>query len=71
MTNIIDEVKTDLDPILNLFGGADGGGAFAELRHSFLPDMYSLNELNDPDAKRLVLMVKQFSKLCQLMLDKR
>jgi hypothetical protein len=63
-----EEVGLDIEPILNVFGGADGGVAFAKLRHHFLPDMYALE---GADAKRLVVMVKQFSKLCELMLEKR
>ena len=38
-------VKTDLDPILDLFGGADGGVAFARLRHHIAPQIYSSSEL--------------------------
>lgn len=62
-----DEVGLDIEPILNVFGGADGGVAFARLRHTFLPEMYANESL---EAERLVVMVKQFSRLCELMLKK-
>jgi len=62
-----DEVLADLDPILNVFGGADGGVAFAKLRHSLLPSIYA-KENKTQTEEAFVLMVKQFSRLCKEML---
>ena len=68
--NKTDEVTTDLDPILNVFGGADGGVAFAKLRHEFLPAMYA-KENKTQTEEDLIMMVKQFSRLCKYMLNGR
>lgn len=56
--------------MLDLFGGADGGPAFARLRHSFLPDMLKTQDDN-MTAAEFILMVRRFSKLCQIMLDQK
>lgn len=62
-----EEVKQDLVPILNVFGGADGGVAFAKLRHDFLPKIYT-KPIKSPTEEAFIVMVKQFSRLCQEML---
>jgi hypothetical protein len=62
------EVQADIDPILNVFGGADGGVAFAKLRHHFLPKIYE-KEHKTKTEEDFIKMVKQFSNLCKLMLD--
>ncbi len=59
-----------LQPILDVFGGADGGPAFARLRHSFLPDMLKTQDDN-VTAAEFILMVRRFSKLCQIMLQQK
>lgn len=63
-----DEVTADIDPILNVFGGADGGVAFAKLRHEFLPAIYA-KENKTQSEEDLIMMVKQFSRLCNYMLN--
>lgn len=66
--NSHDEAGKTLEPILTLFGGADGGVAFVRLRHSFLPSMYSQFEDN-AQAAELIRVVEKFSKLCEVMLS--
>ena len=65
----LEEARKLLDPILDVFGGADGGVAFSKLRHSFLPDALSkAGESNTTD--QFLRMVGQFSKLCEIMLKR-
>lgn len=63
-----DEVMKDLNPILDLFGGADGGVAFSRLRHSILPSLYGADD--STVAADVVVMVKQFSRLCNKVLER-
>jgi hypothetical protein len=63
------EARELLDPILSVFAAEDGGIAFAKLRHNFLPEMIdkeSSEKVNESVA-RFMTMVRQFSKLCELM----
>lgn len=60
--------KQIVDPILSVFGGEDGGIAFARLSKSFLPEMIERAENGDAKAAELLRMATQFSKLCTLML---
>lgn len=62
---INEEVRLDLNPILDLFGGADGGVGFTKLRHKFLPDIY---QLDSEQARHMKRVVKQFSNLCKTMM---
>jgi hypothetical protein len=57
-----------LKPMLDVFGGADGGGAFVKLQHKFLPDILEMADQGEPTAQAAVLMVERFSKLCAEML---
>ena len=57
-----------VDPILSVFGGEDGGVAFARLSKSFLPEMIVRAHNGDAKAAELVRMATQFSRLCSLML---
>jgi hypothetical protein len=60
-------VEELIDPILNVFGGADGGIGFAKLRHDFLPSL--VNKADRTNLEESVLtMVTQFSRLCEEML---
>lgn len=60
-------VEELIDPILDVFGGADGGIGFVKLRHGFLPNL--VDKTNRTELEESVLtMVKQFSKLCEEML---
>lgn len=61
-------VRKDLSPILDVFGGADGGGAFVRLQHRFLTDIYSKPNPSEMEID-LMIMVKKFGKLCELMLE--
>lgn len=61
------EVKRLLDPILDVFGGVDGGVSFAKLRHEFLPMIFERNRQTGKHDD-FILMINQFSKLCGEML---
>jgi hypothetical protein len=54
-----------LNPILDLFSGADGGIAFVELR-GFIE---ALEKQNDPSSAEILARIKGFSNLCQHVLD--
>lgn len=60
--------KEILDPMLDLFSGADGGVAFARLQHEVLPGLIQLAEANNPVAKQKLELIQQFSKLCKICL---
>ena len=61
------EAKELLSPILDVFGGSDGGVAFSRLQHGFLPAALDAAPTNQSTAE-LVKMVRQFSRLCDLAL---
>lgn len=61
------EAQELLSPILDVFGGSDGGSAFAKLQHAFLPAVLDAAATNEKIAE-LVTMVRQFSHLCDLAL---
>ena len=63
------EAKKILDPILDVFGGADGGIALSKLRHSMLPSMLEKFE-DDKAAAEFVRAVEKFSFLCDVLLKK-
>jgi len=63
-----DQCKKDIDPILDVFGGGDGGVGFAILTKRFLPEIYK-KENKSQIEKDLIVMVKQFSRLCQAALN--
>ena len=63
MTEREQEIHDLLDPILDLCGGADGGVAFARLKHSLLPEMWDLAETN-AKAAEFQTMIRQFSRTC-------
>ena len=65
---IRNEIQEDLDPILDLFAGADGGVSFAKLRHSLLPEIYKRETESEIE---IVKIVKQFSRLCEHMLQEK
>ena len=64
-----EEAKKLLDPILDVFGGADGGMAFAKLRHQFLPEALDM-AVKTNTTDQFLKMVSQFSSLCELMLKR-
>ncbi len=57
------EAKELLDPILNLFGGTDGGVGFALLRHQFLPLVLESGQY--PDT---IDSFKTVSEICKRIL---
>ena len=58
-----------IQPILDVFSGADGGVAFSYLRHHLIPSVLA------SDRKELeqefITMISQFSRLCQHALTER
>jgi hypothetical protein len=65
-----DKTKELLDPILDLFGGADGGVASSKLRHQLLPHFIEQN-MSSGSHEAFITMVTQFSTLCRMTLDKK
>jgi len=61
------EIQEDVQPILDMFTGVDGGVAFAKFRHKFLPDVYAQNT---PQAQEFKLMMKRMAHLSKIMLGK-
>ena len=61
------EVQEDIQPLMDLFGGADGGAGFAKFRHTFLPDVYGQNTQQAQEFKH---MMKRMSKLAKIMMNK-
>jgi hypothetical protein len=59
-----------LQPMLDLFGGADGGVGFAELRHSFMPDMLAQRGTN-PNVDEFLTMMERMNRLCKAMLGEQ
>lgn len=59
----LNEIKKDIDPILNLFSGSDGGISFVRFYHNFLPKIY---KENSEASLKLVETIKMFSRLCEL-----
>lgn len=59
------DAKELLQPILDVFGGADGGTAFCKMRHEVVPTALASPEVY---AKAL-LSIRSFSALCSLLLE--
>jgi hypothetical protein len=59
-----------LQPMLDLFGGAEGGVAFARLRHSFLPDMLAQRGTNQ-NVDEFLASVERMNRLCRLMMGEK
>jgi hypothetical protein len=66
MNSVEKEVVKDITPIVDLFSCADGGAALVKLR-GLLTDIYPKDDANSAEFK---LIVKRFSKLCDLMLKR-
>lgn len=60
--------KDVISPILDVFGGADGGVAFATLQHQVLPQLYLQSGLGDPNVDGVLQAVERFSRLCDALL---
>ncbi len=61
------EIQEDIQPIMDLFTGTDGGAAFAKFRHQFCPDIY---KQNTPEAMAFKQMMKRMAKLSKIMMGK-
>jgi hypothetical protein len=62
------ELKALIDPILAVFGGADGGVGFTTLRFVVCQQL-----IDNPDGyaeKQLTEVIARFSRLCQACLEK-
>lgn len=58
-----------LGPIINVFEGHDGGGAYATFRHSVLPSLIIVAiKDGEPQAIETLNTVRQFSLICQALL---
>lgn len=68
MTNANDAAQKLLDPVLQVFGGNDGGAAFSRLRHVFTPQLLAKPNKTELEES-VVVMMTQYAKLCQLALD--
>ena len=66
-TEAQEKAKKLLDPILSVFAGEDGGIAFAKMRHTVLPEI--LEKEGNQKADDFILMVTQFSRFCEMMLE--
>ena len=71
MDNYEKEAIVLLNPIMDLFSGADGGVAYSRMRHGFVPKM--IEKLSDgycTDAEYAAIdALTKTSKLCQAILD--
>jgi len=54
-----------LDPILDCFGGTDGGGSFVKLKF-FLEQIEQKSKKGDIAAKEILLIAKRFVKIIEL-----
>lgn len=59
------EVNQLIDKLLDIFGGADGGVGFAQLRN-FLDDMARRADGGDESAKQIMLVAKRFERLVDI-----
>lgn len=58
-----------LNPVLDVFSGADGGASFVRLQKGLLPALYSKAEEDRTQQEEdLLRTIEQFSRLCQAML---
>lgn len=63
--------KALLDPMLDLFGGNDGGVAFSKLRFDFLPNMLEESQNGNAMAAEFILMVSRMSVLCKTLTEQK
>lgn len=59
-----------LQPMLDLFSGADGGVGFSNLRHNFVPEMLQRRG-EGGQVDEFIKMLYQMSRLCELMMEKK
>jgi hypothetical protein len=63
------EANKLLDRLLDVFGGADGGGDFVQLRN-FLNDMAKRADGGDESAEKLMLVALRFGRLVDVATGK-
>ena len=67
MTNgeIDKQIREDIQPLVDMFTGADGGTGFTRFRHQFLPDIY---KMDSEESRQFKLMLKRMSSLAVMMM---
>ena len=60
------KTKEYLDNVLDCFGGADGGVSFVKFRYA-VEDLEKQAMGGDVSAKRIIEVVRQFSKLINVL----
>lgn len=60
--------KEVVDPILNLFGAADGGAAFVIFYHQFLPQIYAEDKVLTDLELEFKKSLENVSNLCAHLL---
>ncbi len=68
MDDVDKKVQQLLRPMLDVFGGADGGVAFARLKFDLLPHIYNIQNPSE-DIIQLQKSLETFSMLCKTILD--
>ncbi len=58
------QIREDIQPLVDMFTGADGGTGFARFRHEFLPDVY---KMDTEESRQFKLMLKRMSALASMM----
>lgn len=60
--------KDVLQPITDLFTGADGGVGFARLYHALVPQLIELAAAGNPQAQQRLNTITEFSRICGVCL---
>jgi hypothetical protein len=60
--NVDEEIYKDILPLMDLFGGEDGGAAFAKFRYSFLPEVYSSDKADAVAFRRVMKIMSAAAK---------
>lgn len=68
LENADPEVQKAFQTILSVFGGEDGGLSFTRLSQMIV-DMDNQSKNGDVHAKKILDIVKQFGRLCELNLQ--
>ena len=63
------QVKSIFNPIMDVMSGADGGVAFAQLCHSFMP-MVVENATIDKNAEDILKAFKVVARACEIVQGK-
>jgi hypothetical protein len=62
-------MKTKIDAVLDIMGGADGGVGFIKLR-AYIEQFEQQSAEGNKMAEEILLVVQRFNKLCSLCLEK-